>query len=40
MDAELAEELGLAEGMVIEHGACPTIHCEPGLARQVRFERG
>jgi hypothetical protein len=37
---ELAEELGLVEGKVIEHGARPTIHCEPSLGRQVRFERG
>ena len=37
---ELAEELGLIEGKVLEHGARPTIHCERGLGRQVRFERG
>jgi hypothetical protein len=36
---ELAEELGLFEGKVIEHGDRPTIHCEPSLGRQVRFER-
>ena len=39
IDPELAEELGLTEGKEIEHGARPTIHCEPGLGRQVRFER-
>jgi hypothetical protein len=39
IDPELAEELGLAEGKEIEHGARPTIHCEPGLGRQVRFEK-
>jgi hypothetical protein len=39
IDPELAEELGLTEGKQIEHGARPTIHCEPGLGRQVRFEK-
>jgi hypothetical protein len=39
IDPELGEELGLTEGKVVEHGARPTIHCEPGLGRQVRFER-
>lgn len=39
VDPELAEELGLFEGKVVEHGARPTIHCEPGLGGQVRFER-
>jgi hypothetical protein len=39
IDPELAEELGLTEGKEIEHGARPTIHCEPGLGRQVRFEK-
>jgi len=40
IDPELATELGLTEGKVVEHGGRPTIHCEPGLGRQVRFERG
>jgi hypothetical protein len=40
MDPELATELGFTEGEVVEHGTRPTIHCEPGLGRQVRFERG
>jgi hypothetical protein len=40
IDPELAEVLGLTEGKVVEHGARPTIHCEPGLGRQVRFETG
>ena len=40
IDPELGEELGLTEGKVVEHGARPTIHCEPGLGREVRFERG
>jgi hypothetical protein len=39
IDPELAEELGLTEGKEIEHGARPTIHCEPRLGRQVRFEK-
>ena len=39
IDPELADELGLSEGKVVEHGDCPTIHCELGLGRQVRFER-
>jgi hypothetical protein len=40
IDPELAAELGLTEGKVVEHGARPTIHCERGLGRSVRFERG
>ena len=40
LDPELADELGLVEGQVIQHGTCPRIHCELGLGRQVRFERG
>jgi hypothetical protein len=40
IDPELAAELGLADGKALEHGARPTIHCELGLGRQVRFERG
>jgi hypothetical protein len=40
IDPELAAELGFTEGKVVEHGTRPTIHCEPGLGRQVRFERG
>ena len=40
IDPELAEELGLTEGKVLEHGTHPTIHCERGLGRQVRFETG
>jgi len=39
IDLELAAELGLSNGKVIEHGARPTVRCEPGLGRQVRFER-
>jgi len=39
IDPELAAELGLSDGKVVEHGARPTVHCEPGLGRQVRFER-
>jgi hypothetical protein len=39
IDPELAAELGLPDGKVVEHGARPTIHCEPGLGRQVLFER-
>jgi hypothetical protein len=39
IDPELAEELGLTDGKEIEHGARPAIHCEPGLGRQVRFEK-
>jgi hypothetical protein len=39
IEPALAEELGLTEGKEIEHGARPTIHCEPGLGRQVRFEK-
>jgi hypothetical protein len=39
IDPELAAELGLTEGKVVEHGARPTVRCEPGLGRQVRFER-
>jgi hypothetical protein len=39
VDPELAEELGLVEGKVLAHGGQPTIRCEPGLERQVRFHR-
>jgi hypothetical protein len=39
IDPELAAELGLTEGRVVEHGARPIIHCEPGLGRRVRFEK-
>jgi hypothetical protein len=39
IDPELAEELGLTEGKDIEHGARPEIHCQPGLGRQVCFEK-
>jgi hypothetical protein len=39
IDPELAAELGLSDGSVLEHGARPTIRCEPGLGRKVRFER-
>ena len=40
IDPELGAELGLTEGKVLEHGARPIIHCEPGLGRAVCFERG
>ena len=40
IDPELAAELGLTDGKAMEHGARPTIHCDPGLGRQVLFERG
>jgi len=40
IDPELAAELGLTDGKAVEHGARPTIHCDPGLGRQVIFERG
>src|SRR5271163_2760481 len=40
IDPELAGELGLPEGKVVEHGTRPTIHCEPGLGRQVRAATG
>ena len=40
IDPKLAEELGLIEGLVLPHGSRPTIHCELGLGRQVRFQRG
>jgi hypothetical protein len=40
IDPELAEELGLTAGKEIEHGVRPTIYCEPGLGRQVHFEKG
>jgi hypothetical protein len=39
IDPELAEELGVTDGKEIEHGARPTIRFEPGLGRQVRFEK-
>lgn len=39
IDPQLAAELGLSDGKVIEHGARPTVRCELGLGRQVRFER-
>jgi hypothetical protein len=39
IDPELGEDLGLTEGKVVEHGARPTIHFEPGLGRRVRFEK-
>jgi hypothetical protein len=39
IDPELAVELGLTDGKLLEHGARPVIRCEPGLGRQVRFEK-
>jgi hypothetical protein len=39
IDPEPAAELGLTEGRVVEHGARPIIHCEPGLGRRARFEK-
>ena len=39
IDPELDAELGLTDGKALEHGARPTIHCDLGLGRQVRFER-
>jgi hypothetical protein len=39
VDPELAAELGLVDGKVLSHGDHPTIRCEPGLGRQVRFHR-
>ena len=40
VDPELGNQLGLVDGRVLEHGSRPTIRCEPGLGRQVRFQRG
>jgi hypothetical protein len=40
IDPDFAEELGLEDGKALEHGGRPAIRCEPGLGRQVRFERG
>ena len=34
IDPELAVELGLADGKLLERGARPVIHCEPGLGRK------
>ncbi len=39
VDPELAAELGLVKGKMLPHGSRPTIRCESGLKRQVRFHR-
>ena len=40
IDPELGSQLELVEGRALEHGTRPTIRCEPGLGRQVQFQRG
>jgi hypothetical protein len=40
IDPELGGALGLVEGKVLDHGSKPTIHWEPGLGRQLRFQWG
>ena len=39
IDPNLADELGLANGKPLPHGSRPTVKCEPGLGRQVRFQK-
>jgi hypothetical protein len=39
IDPNLADELGLANGKQLPHGARPTVQCEAGLGRQVRFQK-
>ena len=38
IDPNLADELGLANGKQLPHGSRPTVQCEAGLGRQVRFQ--
>jgi hypothetical protein len=39
IDPNLADELGLANGKQLPHGSKPTVRCEAGLGRQVRFQK-
>lgn len=39
IDPELGELLGLANGRQLPNGSRPTVRCEVGLGRQVRFEK-
>jgi hypothetical protein len=39
IDPELAELLGLVDGGQLPHGSRPTVRCETGLGRQVRFQK-
>jgi hypothetical protein len=39
IDPELAELLGLVDGGQLPHGSRPTVRCEVGLGRQVRFQK-
>jgi hypothetical protein len=39
IDPELAELLGLVDGGQLPHGSRPTVRCEAGLGRQVRFQK-
>jgi hypothetical protein len=39
IDSELAELLGLVDGAHLSHGSRPTVRCEAGLGRQVRFQK-
>ncbi len=39
IDPELAELLGLVDGRRLTHGSRPTVRCEAGLGRQVRFQK-
>jgi hypothetical protein len=39
IDPELAELLGLMDGGQLPHGSRPSVRCEAGLGRQVRFQK-
>lgn len=39
IDPELADLLGLLDGGKLPHGSRPTVRCEAGLGRQVRFQK-
>jgi hypothetical protein len=39
IDPDLGELLGLADGGQLPHGSRPTVRCDAGLGRQVRFQK-
>jgi hypothetical protein len=38
IDPDLAKLLGLVDGGQLPHGSRPTVRCDAGLGRQVRFQ--
>jgi hypothetical protein len=39
IDPDLAELLGLVDDGQLPHGSRPTVRCDAGLGRQVRFQK-